>query len=79
LLGVSEFRGTCHGIAIIEVTPDLKVASVFVEWVVAEVHQAGDLDGDLDVEGDPLRSRDSQPSHLIENVVLLELLQPVDL
>ena len=32
----------------------LKVASVFVEWVVAEVHQAGDLDGDLDVEGDPL-------------------------
>ena len=53
----------------------LKVASVFVKWVVAEVHQAGDLDGDLDVEGDPLRSRDSQPSHLIENVVLLELLK----
>ena len=53
----------------------LKVASVFVKWVVAEVHQAGDLDGDLDVEGDPLRSRDSQPSHLIENVVFLEFLQ----
>ena len=53
----------------------LKVASVFVEWVVAEVHQAGDLDGDLDVEGDPLRSRNSQPSHLIENVVLFEFLK----
>ena len=48
---------------------------MFVEWVVAEVHQAGDLDGDLDVEGDPLRSRNSQPSHLIENVVLFEFLK----
>ena len=32
----------------------LKVTGVLVEWVVAEVHQAGDLDGDLDVEGDLL-------------------------
>ena len=29
----------------------LKITGVLVEWVVAEVHQAGDLDGDLDVEG----------------------------
>ena len=30
----------------------LKVASVFVEWVVAEVHQAGDLNRHFDVKGD---------------------------
>ena len=37
-------NGRCH----------LKVTGVLVEWVVAEVHQAGDLDGDLDVKGDLL-------------------------
>ena len=39
-----ERNGRCH----------LKVTGVLVEWIVAEVHQAGDLDGDLDVKGDLL-------------------------
>ena len=33
---------------------DLEVTGVLVKWVVAEVHQAGDLNGDLDVKGDLL-------------------------
>ena len=54
---------------------DLEVTGVLVKWVVAEVHQAGDLNGDLDVKGDLLGSWNPEASHLIEDVVFLEFLQ----
>jgi len=54
LFWISKLRAASHRVSVVEVTSDLKITGVLVEWVVAEVHQAGDLDGDLDVEGDLL-------------------------
>jgi len=54
LFRISKLGGASHRVSVVKVTSNLKVTGVLVEWVVAEVHQAGDLDGDLDVKGDLL-------------------------